>query len=445
MESNEQVLTPAWSPIRERRGIGLTGQRKAYHDDDVRFKVVAAGRRSTKTLIAKRRLVKALVEHLLIPPDERPAWFKDTWRYFYGAPTQDQANEIAWQSLIDLTPPEWVKKIYRGSKPVIKTIWNSEIHVIGMDEARRVEGQPWNGGVLDEFPDMKAGVWEANLLPILADRDAWLLILGVPDYEKPNNDKFKELYDKGLSGDPDWRSYTWWSEEVLSEAAIKMLEASMSPKIARQELRASWESAPGLAYPDFNVKNVKKCPFDNALPLLVGCDFNRKHHTWGIYQYHDGAYHILEDLYVPNATVEVMALMLRSRTNELKPQRIEFYGDYSGSQLRAEATLDSWRQIKAQFPEAFYGVKPQPRVNDRIEKANAFICNAAEERRLFCDPVATVHKKDFEKVSRVMAFAGDGGVDGELTHASSALGYTIWQHQQLLVEVPQLPEPILFF
>jgi hypothetical protein len=113
--------------------------------------------------------------------------------------------------------------------------------------------------------------------------------------------------------------------------------------------------------------------------------------------------------------------------------------------MKAEATNSAWLQIKAVFPNAFFGVKPQPPVSDRIEKVNAFVCNAANERRLFCDPVATVHRRDMEEVSRVMAFAGDGGSDGELTHASSALGYTIWQHQQLLVVPPVLDEPILFF
>lgn len=439
------MLTPAWTPIRERDSVGLTGPRKEYYESEARFNVVAAGRRSTKTLTAKRRLVGKAISHLVIPREERPVWFDETWRYFYGAPTQDQANEIALNDLIRLIPSEWVQRIYKGSKPVIKLIWNSEIHVIGMDEARRIEGQPWNGGVLDEFPDMKPDVWQANIVPVLADRNASLDILGVPDYDKPNNETFKLLYEKGLSGDPDWKSFTWFSSDVLDEEAMRMLRETMSPKMLRQETEASWEVAPGLAYPDFSSKNVRRCVFDNSLPLLVGCDFNRKHHTWGLYQYQNNAYCVLEDLYGPNATVDAMARMLHSRVGELKPQRLEFYGDFSGDQKKAEATLSAWQQIKQIFPEAFYGVQVQPPVSDRIEKVNAFVLNANDERRLFVDPVAVVHKKDFQSVSRVMAFAGVGGQDGELTHASSAFGYTVMQHQKLLDVVPELPEPILFF
>lgn len=446
MERNEILLTRAWTPIRERNGIGLTGPRKAFYDDKVRFKVVAAGRRSTKTLSAKRLITSALVEHLTIPKEERPPWFDETWRYFYGAPTQDQANAIALQDLVALTPKDWIKRIYYGKKPVIKTIWNSELHILGLDEPARIEGQPWNGGVLDEFPDMKPNAWSANIVPILSDRNAWLIILGVPDYEKPNNKTFKQLFEKGLSGDPEWKSYTWFSNTVLDDKQMQMMADVMSPALFRQETEASWETAPGRAYPDFNFsRNVKRCPYDNSLPLLVGCDFNRRHHTWILEQYHGGAYHTLEDLYGHGATTNAMALMLKARVNELQPQRLEFYGDYSGNQLKAEATLASWKQIKAEFPDAFYGVEPQPPINDRIEKVNSFILNASKETRLFVDPVARIARTDLEDVSRVMAFAGVGGDDDELTHSSSALGYLIWQHQKLLVKQPELTEPILFF
>ena len=52
-----------------------------------RFVGVPAGRRSGKTEIAKRRLVLAL---------SQPKPWHDP-RYFYGAPTRDQAKRIAWQ------------------------------------------------------------------------------------------------------------------------------------------------------------------------------------------------------------------------------------------------------------------------------------------------------------------------------------------------------------
>lgn len=238
------ALTPAWTPIRERGIPQLTGQRLAYMTDPHRFKVVAAGRRSAKTLIAKRRLVLALTDHLDIPIAEQPPWFREAWRYFFAAPTQDQAVEIGFSDLLALTPPEWIAQVYRGSKPVIKTIWNSELHIIGMDEARRIEGQPWNGGVLDEFPDMKVQAWSENIVPVLADRNAWLIILGVPDYSKPNNKVFKELFDKGQCNDPEWKSYTWFSSEVLDDDALAMMRGSMLSHIFKQEAEASWDAPP---------------------------------------------------------------------------------------------------------------------------------------------------------------------------------------------------------
>lgn len=442
--------TQHWSPIRERDGIGPTGVRRDYVKDKVRFKIVAAGRRSTKTLHAKRMLVRALLSHLRLPRAERPDWWAESHRYFYGAPTQDQAIDIARDDLVKLIPPWWVRRVYGGKKPVIRTIFNSEIHILGMDEARRFEGTPWNGGVLDEFQDMKPDVYGRTVAPLLMDRKGWLIILGHPRFDAPNIEVYRQLFELGLDpNEPDYKSYAWLSRDVLSDEDICSLMRGMSPMQAREELEASWESAPGRAYPDFNfTQNVRACSFDATSPLLVGCDFNRRHHNWGLYQYINGSYYVLEDVYGLNATVEVMCGFLKDRISKLKPQMIQFYGDHSGVQKRAEATDASWQQIISAFPPSatiMYGVRPQPPVTDRIEKVNSFILNALGESRLIADPGAKQHRNDFEKVSRVMAFAGEGGKDGELTHASSAFGYMVWQHQGLLGSEPMPSNPILFF
>lgn len=449
------MITPNWAPIVRLDGAtGEDGVRYNYVYDEIRFKIALAGRRSRKTLHAKRILVKrALFDRLKmlrLPEVSHPEWASklsqdDPWRYAYGAPTQDQANDISWDDLKRLVPKELIRRIYGGKKPVIKTILNTEIHVLGMDEARRIEGQPWNGLVLDEFPDMKAGVWEDNVFPVLSDRQAWVIILGVPDAEKENNDKFLELFDKGQlqpgqpGYDPNFKSYTWTSEEVLPESEIILARSTLTPRAYRVEYLASRESMPGRAYPDF-VKTThanETFEYNPVVPLVFGCDFNRNYHNWGLYQYHNGDYWILSDLFVFGGTVEAMC-------NEAQEKMIayglpitgkgcQFYGDHSGVQKRAEATEASWTQIKNRFPEAEYLYTPQPPITDRLEKLNSFILNAKGERHLHVHQTdAPNHVTDFEKVSRTMAFAGVGGKDGELTHASSAFGYYVHQHQRAL-------------
>lgn len=315
-----------------------------------------------------------------------------------------------------------------------KQIFRASFHIIGMDRPQRMEGRGWDGGVGDERADWKPGIFGAHIRPALADRKGFFWECGTPDFEAPSAQEFYDDFYRGLSGDPNWRSFTWLSSDVVEVAEIEEARKDSSPAIFRQEYEASWESAPGRAYPDFvRAKHVSKVEFNPALPLMISCDFNREHHTWGEYQYEDGRYKILADLYVRGGTVEVMCEELKGRLIKKglpeKGKGIQFFGDYSGTQKRAEATASSWMQIKSYFPDAEYLFLLQTPVTDRLEKANAFVMNAAGESHLDVDERATIHIADFERVSRAMAFAGEGGKDGELTHASSAFGYLVVQHQ----------------
>ena len=53
--------------------------------------------------------------------------------------------------------------------------------MVGLDKPERIEGQPWDGGVLDEYANMKAHAWGANVRPALSDRLGWCDLIGVPE------------------------------------------------------------------------------------------------------------------------------------------------------------------------------------------------------------------------------------------------------------------------
>lgn len=128
-----------------------------------RFKVVPAGRRSGKTELAKRNLiVSALTATDYFDP-----------RFFAGAPTRDQAKAIYWTDLKAMVPRALLRDKPRESDLVINLRNGAEICVIGMDRPERIEGRPWNGGILDEFANMKPGAWGENVRPALSDRNGW--------------------------------------------------------------------------------------------------------------------------------------------------------------------------------------------------------------------------------------------------------------------------------
>lgn len=65
-------------------------------NENKRFAVVPAGRRSGKTELAKRKLVIGL--------NEKKNWTDP--KYFAAAPTREQAKRIFWKDLKELTPRE---------------------------------------------------------------------------------------------------------------------------------------------------------------------------------------------------------------------------------------------------------------------------------------------------------------------------------------------------
>ena len=193
------VLTRRWTRLR-------------YHPEQwrlwnttSRFVVCEAGRRSGKTEIAKRKGVKLAMN----APVEL-----DDYRVIFCAPTRDQAKAIYWDDIKALTPPPMVERILE-TELSIRLRNGARIEVVGMDKPARVEGRPIDAAFVDEYADMKPGVWERHLRPAL-DTDgrpgvAW--IYGVP---RPSPD-FKRRYDQALDPEEqDWDYFTWTSAEILA-------------------------------------------------------------------------------------------------------------------------------------------------------------------------------------------------------------------------------------
>jgi hypothetical protein len=45
-------------------------------------------------------------------------------------------------------------------------LWHGgELALVGMDKPARIEGAPWDGGVLDEYGNMKPQAWGENVRP----------------------------------------------------------------------------------------------------------------------------------------------------------------------------------------------------------------------------------------------------------------------------------------
>jgi hypothetical protein len=214
-------------------------------DSGVRFPLVPAGRRSGKTERFKRFLVK---QAMRVPG-----------MYFAAAPTHDQAKKIFWDDLKAFSLSSIHKRRPSESDRIIFMPNGSEIHVIGLDKPQRIEGIPWTGGGIDEFADIKADAWEANIFPALntvnptkPDYRAWCWLLGVPD----GLNHYYDLCSKADTGaDPNFKVFHWKSAEILPPDVMKATKAAMSAKQFKQEFEASFETASGRIYEDYSKEN----------------------------------------------------------------------------------------------------------------------------------------------------------------------------------------------
>jgi len=205
----------------------LDWQREVWNDD-TRFRVIAAGRRTGKSRLAALLLIyKALT---------CPA---KTAKVFYVAPTQGQARDIMWD-LIQELGQGLIASTHKND--VTLTLVNGvTIALKGADRPQTMRGVSLWFIVLDEYADIKADVWETILLPALSDHDGDALFIGTP----MGRNHFYELYmEAKLGKDEDYSAYhfTSYDNPYIKREVIERAKKSMSSHNFRQEYMASFEA-----------------------------------------------------------------------------------------------------------------------------------------------------------------------------------------------------------
>ncbi|MBI5888193.1 MAG: terminase [Deltaproteobacteria bacterium] len=380
-------------------------------NENRRFAVVPAGRRSGKTELAKRRLV------FMLP-------VKKDWpdaRYFAAAPTRGQAKRIFWSDLKALIPAKWIKRVYE-TELCVTTIFGSEIWVVGLDRPQRIEGTPWDGGVLDEYADMKPGVWTENIRPALADRGGWCWFIGVPE----GLNHYKDLADYAASGvDADWGFYTWRSSDIVAEPEVEGARRILDPRTFRQEYEASFEGRAGRVYYAYDAKRHVDAGIevDPKLPIAVCCDFNVDPCVWELAQTDGRLVLVFDEIALRDTNTYEMCKEFLRRYGRHRAGFV-VHGDAAGSARSTAGKSDYAIMMEMGFKDQRVK-RSNPAVRDRVNAVNSMLRNAREEVRLTHHPRCAQLRKDFEKVEWT-----DGGVDidkarPELTHAADALGYFV--------------------
>jgi hypothetical protein len=394
-----------------------------------RFSVVPAGRRSGKTEIAKRRIVRTALGCTADWHDPR---------FFFGAPTRDQAKSIYWSDLKLLVPERFRLGRPRETDLTIRLINGVELVVVGMDKPQRIEGRPWDGGVLDEYANMRASAWTENVRPALAERRGFCWFVGVPE----GRNHYYDLDQQALADETGtWGSYSWPSADILDPEEVEAARRDMDDLTFEQEFGAKFVTFSGRAYHAFDERrNCDRLDYQPRAPLLVCFDFNVDPGVASILQQmvlpsgHEGLGAIGEVFIERASNTERVVRKLLERWGD-HPGRVVLFGDATGgSRGTAKLQGSDWEIIRNMLRPVF-GARltmdvpaANPSERARINAVNSLCRSAAGDVRFMVDAARCPHTvRDLAGVTLIPGSAGeiDKTTNPKLTHLSDAIGYCV--------------------
>lgn len=411
-----------------------------------RFICADCGRRSGKTEIAFRRMLRAcLKQH---PTLDHP-------KYLWGLPTEDQARNTFWGKLqgvlerlhrIGLVRYSGLNMEIQTGKRADGTPTSSILLVRGMMNPFRVEGEGYCGVVLDEMSDMPPSAYDRSVFPAIMDRrcNGWCILIGVPKRSGIGAAFFRKKCEEWEADpSPAYARFHWTSDLVLPPATIAESRKQLDEKTFREQFFASWETASGLVYYAFSRgENVfTDARYSPDLPLMVGSDFNVNPMSWVIAQRHGQELFIIDEISLKDTnTAETLNVLYERYRNHTGG--FVFYGDAAGRQRHTCAAVSDYVQIMndKRFADEITGrvniryLRSNPAVADRAASVNAMLRNAAGERRLKIASRCVELIQDFEFITYRENSREMDKSDPKRTHMSDALGYLVHR------EFPMLPD-----
>ena len=244
-------------------GYGPRGPFVEFHNRPNRWAVMVCHRRAGKTVACVADLIlSALLTR------------KQDARYAYLCPQYNQAKDVAWKYVKQLTAD--IPGVQYNETELRADLPNgARIRLYGADNPDRLRGLYLDGVVLDEYADMRYGVWGEVLRPALSDRKGWAVFIGTP--KGPN--AFHKLW-KETEGHKDWyRLMLRASESGLVDAdELADAQQQMTDDQYAQEYECSFEAAIQGAYYGKEIAKADKdgrirtVEYDPILPVFTAWD-----------------------------------------------------------------------------------------------------------------------------------------------------------------------------
>lgn len=373
-----------------------------------RFRDPVCGRRFGKTYLgaAEMRRAASLAARWRVHPDD------EIW---YCAPTFKQAKRVFWRRLKRAIPRDWIDGRPNETECFIVLKSGHVIRIVGLDSYDNLRGSGLFFVLIDEWADCPVEAWEEVIEPMLStckyvvDGEQRFgghsLRIGTP---KGFNHCY-ETYVKGQpGGEPDHKSwlYTTLDGGNVPPTEIERARRTKDPRTFRQEYEASFENYSGRVYYAFDRREtVRKCPYDAALPLHVGMDFNVNPMSATIWQEQpDGDLWQIGEIVIPTSDTGEMARELTARYGKptaSKPdvRHITVYPDPAGAQRKTSAQGKTDFSILKDAGLTVCAMSAHPLVRDRVNLVNGKFLTADGGRHAFVDPSCRESIKCYEQLT----------------------------------------------
>lgn len=201
-----------------------------FHSRSEKKAVLLAHRRCGKTVAAINDLVARALK-IDTAKFNRP-------RYAYVCPELKQAKEAAWDYLKEAVLDIPGVKVSE-SELWVKLPGGQRIRIYGADNPASLRGGYFDGVILDEFGDMTAEIAE-SVLPMLDDRNGWIVYMGTPRGKNAFYDKHQEAQEE-----EGWFHLSLKASQTgyLAKSILEERRKSLGDELYEQEYECSFEAA----------------------------------------------------------------------------------------------------------------------------------------------------------------------------------------------------------
>jgi hypothetical protein len=358
---------------------------------------------------------------------------------FFFAPTFGQLHRTIVKAFVDVVArPGSYRLISSGVNPRIEIPLPrrrlSTIYLLSGEEttSARMEGINAAWGAGDELQDVRRSVWE-RAAGRIRHRQARRLRRwgsGLPESGTWLEEDLVVEPKPGLV----WVQGQTMDNPHLSPAYVENLRRTLPPNLFKSRVLGQFASPEGMVYAPFSREtHVRPCPFNPALRVLIGQDFNNSPMASVILQEVGAETWVVGEVIEPGTTSEhaqKLKAWLKARGVEpdargrFPRERVVVVPDASGSQ-RQHATGASDHAILVEAGFALDGPAANPLIKDRDNALLARLQTADGVRHLFVDPSCR------RTIAALSGLKHEGRARSEHGHACDALGYPVHRYHAL--------------